>query len=151
MAEDSPKIQIIDTRDAEDWVNYSAGMQHAGTRFADKLRGGFGNDTLYGSDGNDTLKGGDGDDKLYGGKGANVLHGGKGADFFDGTSGYSLPTYVESDAPVEIHLDVINGTLNRAATRLAIPSQHHGVIGSTSADTAVRRRLRQLHGGRHGR
>ncbi|MEN3811511.1 calcium-binding protein [Chromobacterium piscinae] len=51
-----------------------------GTKQADLLRGGAGDDVLNGYEGDDTLQGGDGNDTLFGDAGHNVLEGGRGDD-----------------------------------------------------------------------
>jgi Ca2+-binding RTX toxin-like protein len=58
-----------------------------GTRFADFLDAGDGDDTEYGEDGNDILLGNAGADHLYGGNGNDYLAGGTLPDFLDGGDG----------------------------------------------------------------
>jgi Ca2+-binding RTX toxin-like protein len=59
----------------------------AGTKFADFLDAGDGDDTEYGEDGNDILIGNAGADHLYGGRGNDYLSAGAGSDFLDGDDG----------------------------------------------------------------
>lgn len=54
---------------------------------ADKLSGGFGNDTLRGYGGNDTLAGGAGNDSVLGGDGADSISGDTGNDTLNGDAG----------------------------------------------------------------
>jgi serralysin len=58
-----------------------------GTNGADKLDGGYHNDTLNGAGGNDTLWGGAGQDRINGGDGNDVMTGGFGDDVIDGGAG----------------------------------------------------------------
>jgi Ca2+-binding RTX toxin-like protein len=59
----------------------------AGTRFADYIDAGDGDDTEYGKDGNDILIGNAGADHLYGENGDDYLSGGTLPDFLDGGDG----------------------------------------------------------------
>jgi Ca2+-binding RTX toxin-like protein len=58
-----------------------------GTKFADYIDAGKGDDTVYGDDGNDILIGDDGLDHLYGENGNDRLYAGSGEDFLDGGDG----------------------------------------------------------------
>ncbi|WP_262030835.1 glycoside hydrolase family 113 [Microvirga sp. Mcv34] len=73
-------------------ANYSSpahvtGLVWNGTANADKLDGGYHNDTLNGAGGNDLLWGGAGHDRVNGGDGNDVLIGGSGDDTLDGGTG----------------------------------------------------------------
>nr|WP_244627528.1 hypothetical protein [Microvirga tunisiensis] len=63
------------------------GLVWNGTSSADKLDGGYHNDTLNGAGGNDILWGGDGHDRLNSAEGNDVLTGGFGDDILDGGAG----------------------------------------------------------------
>lgn len=83
--------------------NYSspahmAGLSRTGTAGADKLDGGYHNDTLTGGAGNDTLWGGAGQDSLSGGDGADLLTGGSGNDTIDGGAGDNVAVFSGSSA-----------------------------------------------------
>ncbi len=65
----------------------SKGLDVLGTDQADRLEGGFLDDTLMGQGGIDALLGNEGNDKLYGGDGNDSLNGGLGDDFLDGGIG----------------------------------------------------------------
>jgi Ca2+-binding RTX toxin-like protein len=54
-----------------------------GSRYANTLRGGPGDDRIDGGAGDDHLEGEDGDDRITGGRGADVLMGGNGSDWLD--------------------------------------------------------------------
>ena len=58
-----------------------------GTRFADELVGGAGDDTILGGRGDDTLRGMGGNDYLAGQDGDDLLEGGAGADYLDRSFG----------------------------------------------------------------
>ncbi|NMG77097.1 calcium-binding protein, partial [Aromatoleum diolicum] len=58
-----------------------------GSKKADTLKGGVGDDQLYGRQGNDILEGGDGNDLLFGEVGNDNLRGGNGNDYLDGGVG----------------------------------------------------------------
>jgi Ca2+-binding RTX toxin-like protein len=83
--------------------NYSspahvAGLNRTGTTGADKLDGGYHNDTLSGAAGNDSLWGGAGQDSLAGGDGADLLTGGTGNDTLDGGAGDNTAVFSGSSA-----------------------------------------------------
>jgi serralysin len=63
------------------------GLVWNGTSGADKLDGGYHNDTLNGAGGDDILWGGDGHDRLNSAEGNDVLTGGFGDDILDGGAG----------------------------------------------------------------
>lgn len=64
-----------------------AGLTLTGSKGADLLVGGAGNDTLSGLAGNDVLTGNDGSDRLLGGAGNDVLNGNDGSDWLIGGAG----------------------------------------------------------------
>jgi serralysin len=75
--------QILDLRQAGVNLPGTAGNDWSiGSRFADILNGGDGNDTLDGGEGADRLIGGAGNDTLKGGLGNDTLQGGTGQDVF---------------------------------------------------------------------
>jgi Ca2+-binding RTX toxin-like protein len=63
------------------------GVLIAGTKAADSITGGLGNDTLAGGPGNDTVTGGSGNDSVYGGLGNDTLTGDSGDDSLYGGIG----------------------------------------------------------------
>ena len=71
-----------DTKGAWDYL-LSDNDTITGTKYADFLFGGAGNDLVNGGVGNDGIEGNAGNDKLYGGAGADKLVGGAGADTFE--------------------------------------------------------------------
>lgn len=75
----SRRADVIESGSGNDRVNGRGG--------ADELSGGSGNDTLKGASGNDSLTGGEGNDRLLGGKGSDALFGNDGADYLDGGKG----------------------------------------------------------------
>lgn len=74
-------FMTADTKGAWDYL-FSGNDSIAGTRYADYLFGGAGNDAVWGGAGNDQLEGNAGNDQLHGGIGADKLAGGAGADTF---------------------------------------------------------------------
>jgi Ca2+-binding RTX toxin-like protein len=58
-----------------------------GTKRADMLEGGVGNDVIYGLNGDDVLRSYSGDDRIRGGNGMDVLDGGLGNDILRGGNG----------------------------------------------------------------
>jgi len=66
---------------------HETGLVWNGSANADKLDGGYHNDTLNGAGGNDLLWGGAGHDRLNGADGNDVLTGGSGDDTLDGGAG----------------------------------------------------------------
>ena len=61
-----------------------------GTEIANRINGGYGDDTVQGLSGNDTLIGWEGDDAIAGGSGADRLQGDTGDDTLKGGSGNDL-------------------------------------------------------------
>lgn len=74
---DGSQLHIGDT--SSEWIS--------GSRLADGLWGGYGDDVLQGGDGDDRLDGGQGEDTLVGDQGNDELHGGAGRDFMLGGDG----------------------------------------------------------------
>jgi Ca2+-binding RTX toxin-like protein len=96
-------------------ANYSSpahetGLVWTGTSAADKLDGGYHNDTLTGAGGNDTLRGGAGDDSMSAGDGNDRLTGGAGDDVMDGGIGQNTAVYAEGRASYTV-LRASNGNL----------------------------------------
>src|SRR4051794_6505687 len=75
---------------------HGTGLVWDGTAAANKLDGGYHNDTLNGAGGNDTLWGGAGNDSILGGDGDDRLEGASGNDTLDGGTGQNTAVY--SDA-----------------------------------------------------
>jgi Ca2+-binding RTX toxin-like protein len=75
---------------------HGTGLVWDGTSAANKLDGGYHNDTLNGAGGNDTLWGGAGNDSILGGDGDDRLDGASGNDTLDGGTGQNTAVY--SDA-----------------------------------------------------
>ncbi|MFC3181955.1 calcium-binding protein [Cypionkella sinensis] len=79
--------RIVDPRSALDVTLGGGHDNFTGTRFADVINGGDGNDSLYGGNGNDRLDGGSGNDSLVGGAGNDSLTGGLGDDRLQNDAG----------------------------------------------------------------
>ena len=75
-----------------------------GTKQADNIKAGLGDDTMSLSDGDDYGSGGKGDDNLKGEKGNDTLEGGAGADKINGGSGKDTADYKTSNEGVTIFL-----------------------------------------------
>ncbi len=87
MEGDDVQAISVNVRDLSDGqgvtiIGTSASATHAGTAYADEIRGLGGNDVLYGLGGNDLLDGGAQNDVLIGGAGKDMLIGGSGSDQF---------------------------------------------------------------------
>ncbi|OYU38881.1 MAG: hypothetical protein CFE33_13715 [Pseudorhodobacter sp. PARRP1] len=79
--------RVVDPRSALD-VTLGVGHDNfTGTRFADAINGGGGDDSLFGGNGNDRLDGGSGNDSLLGGAGNDSLTGGLGDDRLQNDAG----------------------------------------------------------------
>lgn len=90
------------------------GIEHAiGTKHADSLTGGDGNNRLTGLQGNDYLNGGKGNDALYGGEGDDYLIGGAGADRLEGGTGSDTASYASETTYAFI--DLKHGTVGGSA------------------------------------
>jgi Ca2+-binding RTX toxin-like protein len=88
------RTYILDTRpdtggnpDGTAAAGFNSHETIAGTKFADYIDAGDGDDTEYGKDGNDILIGNAGADHLYGENGDDYLSGGTLPDFLDGGDG----------------------------------------------------------------
>jgi len=86
-----PVIEIGDPQGVNDELREIEQLWVQGSKLADALTGGAGNDTLYGADGNDTIAGGGGNDWINGGAGMDTLKfSGNLADYtvdYDGNTG----------------------------------------------------------------
>jgi len=78
------------------------GLVWNGTSAANKLDGGYHNDTLNGAGGNDTLWGGAGDDIVSGGDGDDMLDGASGNDILDGGAGQNTAVYAGAKADYSV-------------------------------------------------
>jgi len=104
----------------------------SGTREANRLEGGAGNDLLTGGGGQDVLLGGDGDDILYAADGVDAVDGSPsdaGKDIVDGGAGMDVVSYAGSYVAVTVDL----------STRVGPGGDQYisieGVEGSDYADT----------------
>ncbi|HEY0013081.1 MAG TPA: Ig-like domain-containing protein [Allosphingosinicella sp.] len=64
-----------------------------GTKHAETINGGAGDDFIFGDNGNDILNGNAGNDMLDGGNGSDTLRGGAGDDTLDGANGQDTAVY----------------------------------------------------------
>ena len=77
-----------------------------GSEIANRINGGYGDDTLVGGDGNDGLNGGSGLDSLFGMDGNDTLLGGAGGDLLDGGAGTDRAQYIDATAGLTADLQV---------------------------------------------
>ena len=77
-----------------------------GTAGINVLEGRGGNDVIRGLGSGDQLFGGEGDDTIEGGAGSDFLSGGAGADQIDGAAGRDRVDYSDSDAGVQVILNI---------------------------------------------
>lgn len=128
----------------------SLGDDWFGSKFADRVQLGNGNDrytdlggsdVVFGEAGLDTLLGGDGDDFLYGGAaddaltgGANDDHlfGGLGADVLDGGAGFDLARYDDANYG-NLFIDM-GGTLQSGAALGDTYFEVEGIVGGLGND-----------------
>lgn len=115
----SRAANVIATGAGDDYINAARGD--------DTLDGGAGFDTLLGGPGRDRLHGGQDADRLFGGAGDDVLEGGGGADYLDGGAGIDTAVYVSDfnefgreafdpgDDPVAVSADLGRGRVGFAS------------------------------------
>ena len=120
-------------------------MDLNGTRGADTLIGGAGDDVIYGFGGNDTLRGGAGDDvlaghegndNLQGGDGDDYLLGGPGHDTLDGGAGSDWAAYEDATAGVRVDLK-LTGAQNTGGGGTDRLISIENLYGSAFNDTLI--------------
>lgn len=134
----------------------SAGDAFTGSRYADWIIGGDGNDVLNGLGGDDLLDGGNGDDVLDGGTGADIMIGGQGNDTYyvdwgndkviENSSAGGIDTVISSvsrtlgayqENLVLAGSSAINGTGNNLANTLTGNDADNVLNGGTGADIMI--------------
>ena len=108
--------------------DHGTGIVWNGTAAADKIDGGYHNDTLNGAGGNDTLWGGGGTDLIGGNGGSDRLVGGAGDDVYEIND--SGDTVVEDPGPSS-GSDTVRSTIDY---QLGANVEHLQLVGSTAHD-----------------
>jgi Ca2+-binding RTX toxin-like protein len=112
--QEEAEVEVLakDGADTVDVVSYGAFVAGgpgpdtlSGTRHAQTLWGGLGDDRLVGRSGTQELEGGQGADSLDGGLGEDTLEGGAGTDVIAGGPGNDIVAYTDHRAPVKITFD----------------------------------------------
>lgn len=132
--------QIIREGAADDVFNVHEriikGDENENVGSADKLYGGFYDDTIYGFGGNDSIYGDEDQDKLFGGLGADMLYGGHGNDQLDGGAGDD--TLLGEDGHDNIltgnGLDTVDGGKGNDLIR-STNTNWNGIFGGDDFDT----------------
>ena len=136
---DGRDVLRYDQSDAGVAVDLSAGTASGGHAEGDTfenveaVHGSRHADTLTGGDGNDWLIGAEGDDLLTGGRGNDVLVGGPGADTMDGGEGHDRLWYHGSDAGVAVDLSAETASGGHAEGDTFENVEE--IVGSRHADT----------------
>jgi VCBS repeat-containing protein len=73
-----------------------------GTKHAETINGGAGDDFIFGENGNDILNGNAGNDTIDGGNGSDTLRGGAGDDLLDGGNGQDTAVYAGKRADYHV-------------------------------------------------
>lgn len=95
---------VVDTHGDTDHL---AGIDQVnGTKYGDRIIGGYGNTTLKGSGGADTLVGASGHENLFGGAGGDRVSGDAGNDTLQGGDGVDTLSYAAETGTLGIVLDV---------------------------------------------
>lgn len=111
-----------------------------GTVFDDRLEGRRGKDVLNGEDdvragsGDDEIFGGAGDDFLRGENGNDIINGGEGADTIEGGNGTDTVTYADSNAGVQVALNIGSARQSGGLAEGDILRTIENVTGSEFAD-----------------